>query len=118
MYRVYTNEEPVGARVNTAEDAWRLLRSKRIVDVPRIDVVLEVDGEEIEFCAATWYSVIYTGMDDIFNLTDDEVDRGLAMIEALRRTYPAERSASELSVIGCRDLVIRNRTEKIEDEWN
>ncbi len=116
MYNVYSNEDPLGKQHETAEEAWGALRAMKLTDKPQIDVMLNVGDTVVSFCAASWYSVIYTGMDQIYNLTDDEINAGIAAIDALLEAYPVERSSSELAVIGDRDLVFRNKTESIHGE--
>lgn len=113
MYCIYSQKEPKGVEVESAEEAWKVLRSKNITDCPAIDVKLHVNDTDIYFCAATWYSVIYTGMDTIYDLPLESIEEGIRMIDALKDAYPVERKLSELSVIGNRDRVYINRTEKI-----
>lgn len=116
MYNVYSNEDPLGKQCETAEEAWKALRAMKLTDVPQIEVMLNVGDTVVSFCAASWYSVIYTGMDQMYNLTDDEVNAGIAAIDALVEAYHVEQRESELAIIGSRDLVFRNKTESINGE--
>lgn len=114
MYCVSSKENPTGVMVEDAKEAWKLLRSSSITAAPEISVVLNVNGQQIYFCAATWYSVIYTGMDTIYDLPEESIAEGIAAIDALKDNYIVERRPSELTVLGSRDRVFVNRTERIE----
>lgn len=117
MYNVYSNVNQTGVAVETAEQAWRALRDMPVQDSPRIDLMLNVGGNVVSFCVATWYSVIYTGLDTLFNLTDEEFENGITAIDNLVNTYDTVDSKSKLTVFGCHDLVVRNRTEQIDYEY-
>lgn len=114
MYNVYSTKEPMGRQVETAEQAWQELRSMDIKDMPRIDLMLEVGRDVVSFCVGTTYSVIYTGLDNIFDMTTEEMQKGIEDIDALINAYGDEDARRSLTVFGSRDRVIYNKTEQVE----